>query len=125
MYRHSRVSAITRTALRGARRHWIAIGIPIAVILILAYSIAFLIEEPPRRYTEAKKNHALKGYTARIGKLDFHPIGLSLDLGDVVVTQDAHPDPPILRLERLSASVHWRALLPGKPVRDVGIIRAP
>jgi hypothetical protein len=123
VYRHSRFSTITRTALRGARRHWMAIGIPIALILILAYAIAVLIDEPLRRYTEAKMNQALKGYTARIGKLDFHPVGLSLDLGDVVVTQDAHPDPPILRLERLSASVHWRALLSGKLVGDVELIR--
>src|SRR5215470_4358555 len=93
-----------------------------AIILMLAYAIAFLIDEPLRRYTEAKMNHALKGYTARIGKLDFHPIGLSLDLRDVVVTQDAHPDPPILRLDRLSASVHWRALLSGKLVGDVELI---
>ena len=63
--------------LRGARRHWMAI-IPIAVILILAYAIAFLIDAPLRRYTEAKMNHALKGYTARIGKLDFHLIGFAL-----------------------------------------------
>jgi hypothetical protein len=123
VYRQSRFSAITRTALRGSRRHWMAIGIPIAVILILAYAIAFLIDEPLRRYTEAKTNHALKGYTARIGKLDFHPIGLSLDLGDVVVTQDAHPDPPVLRLERLSASVYGRALLSGKLVGAVELIR--
>jgi hypothetical protein len=100
-----------------------AIGIPIAVILILAYAIAFLIDEPLRRYTEAKMNHALKGYTARIGTLDFHPIGLSLDLRDVRVTQDAHPDPPVMRLERLSASVQWRALLSGKLVADVELIR--
>jgi uncharacterized protein DUF748 len=123
VYRQSRFSAFTRTALRGARRHWMAISIPIAIILMLAYAIAFLIDEPLRRYTEAKMNHALKGYTARIGKLDFHPIGLSLDLGDVVVTQDAHPDPPMLQLERLSASVHWRALLSGKLVGDVELIR--
>src|SRR4029453_14174738 len=122
VYRQSRFSATTRTALRGARRHWMAIGIPIAVILVLADAIAFLIDEPLRRYTEAKTNHALKGYTARIGKLDFHPIGLSLDLGGVVVTQGAHPDPPVLRLERLSASVHWRALLSGKLVGDVELI---
>ena len=123
MYSQSRFSAITHTALRGARRHWMAIGIPIAVILALAYAIAFLIDEPLRRYTENKMNHALKGYTARIGKLDFHPIGFSLDLRDVVVTQEEHPDPPVLRLERLSASVQWRALLSGKVVGDVELIR--
>ena len=123
MYSQSRFAAITHTALRGARRHWMAIGIPIAVILLLAYAIAFLIDEPLRRYTESKMNHALKGYTARIGKLDFHPIGFSLDLRDVVVTQEEHPDPPVLRLERLSASVQWRALLSGKVVGDVELIR--
>jgi Domain of Unknown Function (DUF748) len=122
VYSQSRFSSITRAALRGARRHWMAIGIPIAVILILASAIAFLIDAPLRRYTEAKMNHALKGYTARIGKLDFHLIGFSLDLRDVVVTQDAYPDPPVLRLERLSASVHWRALLSGKVVGDVELI---
>ena len=46
MYRQSRFSAFTRTALRGARRHWMAISIPIAIILMLAYAIAFLIDEP-------------------------------------------------------------------------------
>ena len=123
MYSQSRFSAITKSALRGARRHWMAIGIPIAVILILAYATAFLIDEPLRRYTEAKMNHALKGYTARIGTLDFHPIGFSLTLRNVVITQDAHPDPPVLRLEHLSASVHWRALLSGKVVGDVELVR--
>jgi uncharacterized protein DUF748 len=115
----SRLSTIAGAGLRGAQRHWMAIAIPIAVLVILAGAIAFLIDEPLRRYTEAKMNQALKGYTARIGKLDFHPLGFSLDLNDVVITQDAHPDPPVLRLEQLSASVHWRALLSGRLVGDV------
>jgi len=96
-----------------------AITIPIAVLLVIAYTIAFLIDEPLRGYTETKMNRALKGYTARIGKLNFHPLGFSLDLDDVVVTQDAHPEPAVIRLQRLSASVHWRALLSGKLVGDI------
>jgi hypothetical protein len=100
-----------------------AIAIPIAIVLIIAYTIASLIDEPLRRYTEAKVNRALKGYTARIGKLDFHPLGFSLDLNEVVVTQDAHPEPAVIRLERLSASVHWRALLSGKVVGDVELVK--
>jgi len=96
-----------------------AIGIPIAVVLLVAYTIASLIDEPLRRYTEAKMNRALKGYTARIGTLNFHPLGFSLDLTDVVITQDAHPEPAVLRIEGLSASVHWRALLSGRVVGDV------
>src|SRR5262245_61466055 len=100
-----------------------AIAIPIAILLVLAYTIASLIDEPLRRYTEAKMNRALKGYTARIGKLDFHPAGFSLDLHDVVVTQDAHPDPAVIQLGRLSASVHWRALLSGKVVGDIELVK--
>ncbi len=119
MYTRSKFSTIARAGLHGARRHWMAITIPIAVLLVIAYTIAFLIDEPLRGYTETKMNRALKGYTARIGKLNFHPLGFSLDLDDVVVTQDAHPEPAVIRLQRLSASVHWRALLSGKLVGDI------
>src|SRR5215475_1358384 len=111
VYTRSRFSTIAQAGLRGARRHWMAIAIPIAA----------LTDEPMRRYTETKMNQALKGYTARIGKLDFHPLGYSLDLYDVVITQDAHPDPPVLQIARLSASVQWRALLSGRLVGDVEI----
>ncbi|HKC40460.1 MAG TPA: hypothetical protein VKC15_13030, partial [Gemmatimonadales bacterium] len=106
MYRESKLSTITSAGLRGARRHWIAICVPIAILLVIAYTIAFLIDEPLRRYTEAKMNHSLKGYTARIGQLDFHPLGFALELSEVVITQDAHPDPAVMRIERLSAGVH-------------------
>lgn len=123
MYSRSRFSMIARAGLQGARRHWIAIAIPIAILLLIAYTIAFLIDEPLRRYTETKVNRALKGYTARIGKLNFHPVGFSLDLHDVVVTQDAYPDPPVIRLEQLSASVHWRAILTGKVVGDIELVK--
>ena len=119
MYTRSKFSTIAHAGLRGARRHWMAIGIPIAVVLLVAYTIASLIDEPLRRYTEAKMNRALKGYTARIGTLNFHPLGFSLDLTDVVITQDAHPESAVLRIEGLSASVHWRALLSGRVVGDV------
>jgi hypothetical protein len=119
VYTRSRFSTIAHAGLRGVRRHWMAIAIPLAVLLIIVFAIAFLTDEPMRRYTEIKMNQALKGYTARIGKLDFHPLGYSLDLYDVVITQDAHPEPPVLRIEHLSASVHWRALLSGRLVGDV------
>ena len=111
MYSRSKFSTIAHAGWQGARRHWMAIGIPIAILLLLAYVVAFAIDEPLRRYTETNMNRALKGYTARIGKLNFHPVGFSLDLHDVVITQDAHPEPAVLRVERLSASVHWKALL--------------
>jgi uncharacterized protein DUF748 len=107
--------------MRWQGQRWLVVVAPIALIVIVAYAAAFLIDEPLRRYTEAKMNRALKGYTARIGALDFHPFGFSLDLADVVVSQNEHPEPAVLRIERLSASVHWRALLSGRLVADVEI----
>ena len=104
--------------LRTIPRRWLIVGLAVGLVLLVAYSAAFLIDEPLRRYTEAKMNRALKGYTVRITKLDFHPLGLSLELRDTIVTQDEHPDPPIARIPLLKASVYWRALLHGRAVGD-------
>ena len=113
-------SGMLRAAQGSARRHWLVWGL-IGLVVLMAYAVAFLVDEPLRRYTEAKMNRALTGYTARIARLDFHPHGFSLDLDGVVVVQDAHPDPPVARIRRLHASVHWRALLHGRLVGDIEI----
>jgi len=104
--------------LRRIPRRWLIVGVALGLVLLLAFAVAFLIDEPLRRYTEAKMNRALKGYTVHITKLNVHPLGFSLHLLDTIVTQDAHPDPPVARIPRLSASVHWRALLHGRVVGD-------
>src|SRR5688500_12636175 len=104
----------------GTRWKWV-IAI-LAVVLGLAYAIAFLIDEPLRRTTESPMNARLKGYTARIGKLDFHPINFSVDFYDVVVAQDAHPDPPVMRIARLSASLEWSAIIRGRIVADFELL---
>src|ERR671912_716187 len=98
---------------------WLAAIFGVLVILVII--AAFFIDEPLRRRTEAKINASLKGYTVRIGKLDFHPIGFSLDLEDSVITQDANPEPAVAEIPSLSASVNWRALLSGHVVADFEI----
>jgi hypothetical protein len=67
---------------------------------------------------EAQINKSLKGYSVRIGRLDFHPIGLSLDLEELTIYQSAHPDPPIAHIPALSCSIHWKALLHGMVAAD-------
>ena len=99
------------------RRSRGVIGV-LAAVLVLAYAIAFLIDEPLRRTTERAMNARMKGYTARIGHLNFHPIGFAVDLRDLVIIQDGHPDPPVLRVPRLTASVQWSALLHARIVAD-------
>jgi hypothetical protein len=100
------------------RRALIISAIVVVVVVGLAFAAAFLIDEPLRRYVEHQMNQRLEGYTVRIGRLDFHPLGFSVDFENLVVTQDAHPDPPIANIERITASVHWRALVRGRVVAD-------
>jgi uncharacterized protein involved in outer membrane biogenesis len=96
-----------------------------AVILLAAVAVvaSFFLDELLRRSLERQMNARLQGYTARIGALDFHPFGFSVDLKDVSITQDAHPDPPVARVSTLSASVQWRALLHARVVADLLVER--
>src|SRR5258705_8290659 len=101
------------------RRRWIVAAVALIALAGLASVVAlFFIDEPLRRYTEAKMNARLQGYTATIGALHFSPINFSLDLRDTVIVQHAHPDPPVTNIGRLYASVHSRAA-PGR-TRDRG-----
>lgn len=98
---------------------WIAVAV--GLVVLIAIVAAYLIDEPLRRQTEAKINAALNGYTVRIGALDFHPIGFSLDLEDTVIMQNANPESPVARIPILTASVDWKALLFGRVVADFTI----
>jgi len=80
--------------------------------------VAFFVDEPMRRVAEREMNARLKGYSARIGRLDFHPLGFGVDFYDVVLIQNAHPDPAVMRIHRLSASVQWSALVQRRVVAD-------
>ena len=105
----------------GRRGQWILGGI--ALFLALLVIASFFVDEPLRRYIEGRMNEQLKGYTARIQRLSFHPIGASLTLHNFALVQDAHPDPPVLLVERLDASVQWKALFFGRMVADFRVER--
>ncbi|HEY7038282.1 MAG TPA: DUF748 domain-containing protein [Methylomirabilota bacterium] len=101
-------------------RRWLLAGGALAALLLVASVVAlFFIDEPLRRYTEGKMNASLKGYSVTIGRLHFNPINFSLDLRETVIVQNQFPDPPVARIDRLYASVHWKALLSGKVVGDI------
>jgi len=117
-----RVSILRNSDLRfrnlATRKSLLWIGGSLLLILLFVIVVAYLLDEPLRRKIERDLNHRLKGYTVRIGRLDFHPVGLSLDLKESTIYQSAHPDPPIAHIPNLSASVHWKALLRGRFVAD-------
>ena len=93
----------------------------ICLLLVIAIVAGFFIDEPLRRRMEARLNSTLQGYTVTIGRLDFHPIGLSLDLEDATIVQNDNPEPPVAHIPVLSASVDWRAILFGRVVADFQI----
>src|SRR6185295_10700114 len=95
----------------------------IVVLVVLSFVLLGLVldrslDRPLRRIVEQRINDRLVGYSARVGRLDFHLLNFSMDLEQSLVFQDAHPDPPILHVPRLRMSVHWRDLLRARLVGD-------
>lgn len=94
--------------------------IGLLAIVLLAAAIA---TEPLKKYIEEKANTSLKGYTLHIDKLDLHPLTLSLDLTNVILTQNHHPEPPMAHIPKWHAGLQWGGLLTGQLVSDHRIER--
>ena len=61
------------------RRWWIWGAGAVALVVVAAVVASFFVDEPLRRSLERQLNARLQGYTVRIGALDFHPLGFSID----------------------------------------------
>ena len=99
------------------------VGIALAGLIVLLAAVGFVPNETIRRSVESRMNASLKGYSVSLGRARFQPIGLSLTLSDLVVRQDAHPEPAILQVSRLHASVHWKELIFLRVVADFAVDR--
>ncbi|MFI5364822.1 MAG: DUF748 domain-containing protein [Candidatus Binatia bacterium] len=95
---------------------WSGGGIAAALLVLIVGS--FFVDEPLRRYMEARLNAQLRGYTVHLPELDFHPIGFSISLKRLAISQNAHPQPPVAQIPQLDASVHWKELLRARLVAD-------
>ncbi len=95
-----------------------AIGIALALFIAFIAIAGFFPNEKVRVAMERRMNASLKGYTAQIGEVRVRPFGLSVTLEHLVLRQQAHPEPPILDVPLLTASVHWRELLTAHLVAD-------
>jgi hypothetical protein len=85
--------------------------------------LSYYLDTILRGYIEHAMNQRLIGYSVRIYSVRFHPVGFSLDLVGMKLSQDQHPDPPVLQIPFLRASVDWRALLDRRLVADFSIER--
>jgi hypothetical protein len=77
--KRSRASMASRASRRGlGDRRWLRYaGIAVLAVVALAVVRSFLIDEPLRRVVVRQMNRQLKGYSADIRKVSFHPIGIS------------------------------------------------
>jgi hypothetical protein len=99
------------------------LGGALVLFVLAVYALDVFGDEPFRKRMERNLDASLEGYQVRLGGLDFSPFGFALILKDLVVAQEAHPDPPVLRVPRLRASVEWRALLHAAVVADFKVDR--
>jgi hypothetical protein len=96
---------------------FVLLGIVVLVTVLALIDVAG--DRPLRGYLEHQANARLKGYTVRIGAVDFSPWNFSLDLFRVTILQDAHPTPPVAEIPRLNFNVQWHALLRARVVADM------
>src|SRR5262245_41513041 len=89
----------------------------VALILFIVIASVF-VDEPLRGYLERKINHSLKGYTVSVERAHFHPIGLALELENLVLARNERMDLPIASIPRWRASLQWKALLFGRMVYE-------
>ena len=76
-------------------------------LLLLVGMASFFIDEPLRRYIETNLNKNLEGYTVKLEAVDVHPIGFSIDFINLILRQEANPEPPLLIIPYWNASIQW------------------
>lgn len=68
-----------------------------AVIAVTLAALDHLLDEPLRRQMEHRLTERLRGYAVTLRGLDFHIVGGSVDLLDLIVVQAIYPRPLHLR----------------------------
>ncbi|HJU28384.1 MAG TPA: DUF748 domain-containing protein [Candidatus Binataceae bacterium] len=92
----------------------LALGAFIAVV----YGLSFTTNPLIRSRIERTMNSKLKDYHVQIRWAHLQLIGGNLTLTDLIIRQNAHPEPPIARIPKLVAHVEWKQILHGRMVAD-------
>jgi hypothetical protein len=104
----------------GARRRKLLIAaVSIGVLVAVLFGLSFLIDPYIHSRVLNAMNSKLKGYHTQLAKAHLQLIGGDLTLTDLIIVQNAHPDPPIARIPQLVAHVEWKQLLHGRAVADI------
>jgi hypothetical protein len=91
----------------------------LAVLVVAVYIASYFIDPIVRTRVENSMNQRLMGYHTRLSHAHLQLLNLSLHLDGLVVTQNAHPSPPVADLPQMSFRVQWSELVFGRVVADV------
>src|SRR4029453_15934786 len=82
----------SRVALWRRRWAWF-VGAPVAlVVLVVVALVGHFLDEPMRRRMERTLNEKMTGYTVRLPRLDFHPLGFSMPVPGLKGNQNWPPN---------------------------------
>ncbi len=113
---------MTKPAPDPTHRRWYRTALKVilaaAILVAVVMAASYLFDEPVRRQLEAKLNKSLQGYTVQLGHAHAGPFGLSITLHDVVVRQQANPQPPMMVIPRMKLSLEWFEVIRGHIVGE-------
>lgn len=92
-------------------RRWAIALACLAGLAVAAIVLDVVLDKPLRAWAEKAMNAQLKGYTVELGGLDLQSWRLTLELDDLSLVQNAHPESPVAHVEALRFSISWRALV--------------
>ncbi|MGD9849681.1 MAG: DUF748 domain-containing protein [Nitrospirales bacterium] len=90
----------------------------LGLVVLAGVLTLFFIDESLREYLESSVNTRLQGYSVELERVDFHPLGLSIDFENLVLRQEANPGTPMVTIPSWTASVEWTELLRLRFVSD-------
>jgi len=95
--------------------HRIAISVlaSIAILIVLIGVASYFMDPILRTRMESAMNAKLTGYHTRLGHAHLQLLDGVVALSDLVITQNAHPNPPVAGLPVVRAELDWDDLLSG------------
>ena len=107
----------SRSARRSRVAGWI-VG-ALALLVVGVYVASFFLDPVVRARVERVMNEKLVGYHTNLSHAHVQLLSGSLFLDGLVVTQNAHPSPPVADLPQMAFRIQWSELLLGRVVADV------
>lgn len=91
----------------------------LAVLVVAVFIASYFLDPILRTRLEGAMNERLIGYQTRLGRAHVQLLSGTLTLSGLVVSQNAHPTPPVAVLPQMKFSIQWRELLSGRIVADL------